>query len=52
MQSQELRLHMNPKKDFLTITALGRLVYSGVEQRDERSQVKTYHASIEVTLNF
>ena len=39
MQSQESRLHTNPNN---TITALGHLVYSRVEEQDERIQVKTY----------
>ena len=48
----QLRLHTNPNNDFLTISALGHLVYSVVEQRDERVQVKTYHAALKVPLNF
>ena len=52
MQSQESRLHTNLNNDFLVITALGCLVFSGVGQRDERVQIKTYHAALEVPLNF
>ena len=44
--------HMNPNNDFLTITVLSHLVYSRVEQRDKLVQVKTYHAALEVPLNF
>ena len=34
------------------LIALGRLVYSGVEQQDEQVHKKTYHAALQAPLNF